>query len=511
MSTGSRADGENRSKGGNRRGPGDHNGGAASEGHVQRTASGKSVGGKNSVSKASGNKTSGGKNGGGKPGGRRPSLKPGLPARSAAAAIIDAVLGGHSLDAALDPVDGASALAVLPERDRALARAIVGVSLRRLGQIEDALGRLVTRPLPAKARAVHAILVISAAQLLFLDVPDHAAVSLAVDLAHADRHTEHYATFVNGVMRALARGRAEILAAQDAPRLNTPSWLYERWSAAYGVEAAGRIAEAHMGEAALDLTVKSDPQGWAERLGGTVLPTGSVRLTPRGQIERLDGYLDGAWWVQDAAAALPARLLGDVAGKRVADLCAAPGGKTAELAVAGARVTAVDISPARLERLASNLARLGLHAEIVVADLAEWQPEAPFDAVLLDAPCSATGTIRRHPDVVRLKGPADIAALAALQASLLRRAAGWVALGGTLVYCTCSLEPEEGEQQIARFLAEGAPFRRVPVRADEIGGLAECLTADGDLRTLPFHLPATDDRRGGLDGFFAARLVRVED
>lgn len=456
-----------------------------------------------------------GAKGGFRGGPRRPALKPGLPARAAATDIIDAVLSGQSLDLALDPADGASPLSALPERDRALARAIVGASLRRLGQIEDALSSLVSRPLPAKARRVRAIMIVTTAQILFLDVPDHAAVSIGVDLAHADRRTEHYATFVNGVMRTLARTRDDILARQDAPRLNTPDWLWRRWVAAYGADTARAIATAHMSEAALDLTIKPDPQGradtegWAERLDGAVLPTGSVRLPNRGQIERLDGYLEGAWWVQDAAAALPARLLGEVRGLRVADLCAAPGGKTAALAAAGADVTAVDISPARLERLQQNLARLRLQADVVVADLTGWTPEAPFDAVLLDAPCSATGTIRRHPDLVHLKDEEDIVALAALQARLLERAKDWVKPGGLLVYCTCSLEKEEGEAQIARLLAGGAPFARVPVTAGEIGGLGEAITPEGDVRTLPSFLPEEGERRGGLDGFFIARLRRL--
>lgn len=442
-------------------------------------------------------------------GGSRPALKPGLPARAAAVAIIDAVLGGRQLDAALDPVDGDSRIGALPERDRALARAIVGVSLRRIGQIEDALGRMMARPLPQKARLARAILVVGAAQLLFLDVPDHAAVSLAVDLARGDRQATHHANLVNGVLRRLAREKSFILAEQDETRLNTPPWLYARWQAAYGADAAAALAAAHLQEAALDLGVKTDAAGWAERLGGRVLPTGAVRVTPRGPVERLDGYLEGAWWVQDAAAALPPRLFGDVRGKRVADLCAAPGGKTAALAAAGAAVTAIDQSGARLARLRENLARLRLDADIVEADLRTWAPETTFDGVLLDAPCSATGTLRRHPDIVLTKGPEDVAGLAALQSELLARAAAWVAPSGLLVYCTCSLEREEGEDQITAFLASNRDFVRVPVTAEEIGGIAEAINADGDLRTLPFQIAEADGMRGGWDGFFAARLRRV--
>jgi len=341
-------------------------------------------------------------------------------------------------------------------------------------------------------------------------VPAHAAVSLAVTLANADRRTLAWAGFVNGVLRSLVRQRDAILAGQDEVALNLPAWLRERWTAAYGAAAVRAIAAQLLVEPPLDLTVKSDAAGWAERLGGIVLPTGGVRLIPHGRIEALPGYDDGAWWVQDAAASLPAQLLGDIAGRRVADLCAAPGGKTAQLAAAGASVTAVDVAPERLIRLSDNLRRLRLGAEIVAADvLAAPAPAEPFDAVLLDAPCSSTGTLRRHPDIGSTKGPKDVAALAALQARLLVRALDWVKPGGLLVYATCSLEPEEGEAQIARLIASGAPVERLPVVAAEIGGLAEAVTAEGDVRTLPHHLAAEDPRLAGLDGFFAARLRRT--
>jgi 16S rRNA (cytosine967-C5)-methyltransferase len=212
--------------------------------------------------------------------------------------------------------------------------------------------------------------------------------------------------------------------------------------------------------------------------------------------------------VQDAAAALPARLLGDVRGKRVADLCAAPGGKTAQLAAASADVVAVDISASRLDRLSQNLRRLRLTAETVAADILEWQPPDPFDAILLDAPCTSTGTIRRHPDIPWLKKPGDVAALAALQARMIERAVGFLRPGGTLVYCTCSLEPEEGEAQQAATLAR-LPLTLSPVAAGEIGGLAEAIAADGAVRTLPCHLAHAEPRLSGLDGFFAARLIKA--
>jgi 16S rRNA (cytosine967-C5)-methyltransferase len=230
-----------------------------------------------------------------------------------------------------------------------------------------------------------------------------------------------------------------------------------------------------------------------------------VRVLAHGPVPQMPGYDEGAWWVQDAAAALPAKLLGDVRGRAVADLCAAPGGKTAQLAAMGAKVTAVDRSPARLARLERNLARLQLAAETIAADVTQWRG-GPFDAVLLDAPCSSTGTIRRHPDIPWLKRAADVAALAALQHRLIDAAAELTRPGGVLVYCTCSLEPEEGIEVVRALLDRNAKLRRQPITADEVGGLADALTADGDLRTLPCHLDDPDSRLSGLDGFYAARL-----
>jgi 16S rRNA (cytosine967-C5)-methyltransferase len=261
-------------------------------------------------------------------------------------------------------------------------------------------------------------------------------------------------------------------------------------------------------EPSLDLTVKSDAAQWAARLHGEVLPTGSVRTLLQGSVTMLPGFAEGQWWVQDAAAALPARLFGDIAGKAIVDLCAAPGGKTAQLVAAGATVTAVDRSPNRMARLRDNFARLGLEAQAVVADAIEWEAGQQFDGVLVDAPCASTGTIRRHPDVAWLRQELDIGTLTALQQRLLQKAAALLKPGGMLVYCTCSLEPEEGEQAIAGFLTAEPGMRRVPIGADEVAGLAEILNPAGDLRTLPCHLPHADPRLSGLDGFYAARLVK---
>ncbi|MBI3702907.1 MAG: RsmB/NOP family class I SAM-dependent RNA methyltransferase [Rhizobiales bacterium] len=310
---------------------------------------------------------------------------------------------------------------------------------------------------------------------------------------------------VNAVLRRVAQSRDKPLPAR-ATR-DTPEWLVKRWTMTYGADIARAIAEANGHEPALDLTVKQDAEIWAEHLRGRVLPTGSVRTIAHGAISLLPGFAEGAWWVQDAAAALPARLFGDVRGQSVADLCAAPGGKTAQLACAGAQVTAVDRSANRLARLRENLIRLKLQAETVTADALEWQG-GPFDAVLLDAPCSSTGTIRRHPDVPWLKREADLPVLTSLQQRLLDRAVDLLKPGATLVYCVCSLEPEEGIEQIVALLARNPNVARKPVTAVELAGHAEFISKDGDLRTLPLHLPDPDPRWGGLDGFYAARLTR---
>ncbi len=440
---------------------------------------------------------------------RRPQqtqdITPGLAARLAAAqAVSEVIASGRPLDERSE-TEGRSAS--LDPRDRALARSIATVSLRRLGTIRKAFSRFLDKGLPKKAGALEWILTISAAQLLFLDVPDHAAVDLAVRAARLDPGAAPFAALVNAVLRNLARAKEEILEAADPLDDDTPLWLATRWRATYGEETARAIARAHRDEPTLDLSVKSDAAGWARRLGGAVLPTGSVRLDTHVPVGDLEGYGEGEWWVQDAAAALPARLLHAAAGQRVVDLCAAPGGKSAELATAGASVTAVDRSAERLKRLAANFERLRLEADIVVSNALTFEA-APFDATLLDAPCMATGTIRRHPDVAWTKRQGDLAALAELQGRLLDRAIALTKPGGTIVYCTCSLEPEEGEGQITALLRRNPDVRRAPIDASEIGGLAELLTPAGELRTLPCHLPGPTPRQSGLDGFFTARLQR---
>jgi 16S rRNA (cytosine967-C5)-methyltransferase len=429
-----------------------------------------------------------------------------LAARRIAALVLDGVLRrSRPLDEQLEEHLGAAGL---PDRDRALVRRLVATVLRRLGTLRHLLGTFLSSGLPDGQPRVEAALLLGVAQVLWLEVPDHAAVDLSVRLVQDDRKASHFAGLVNAVMRRVTREGPALLASLDTVTLDTPQWLMQRWTATYGSEDARRIAQANGNEAALDLAVKSDTAGWAERLGGRVLPTGSVRVPPHGAVSLLPGYAEGEWWVQDAAAVLPARLLGNVRDLRVADLCAAPGGKTAQLACAGGQVTAVDRSERRMQRLRQNMERLSLNAEYVVADATQWQAE-PFDAVLVDAPCSATGTIRRHPDVPWLKQPADLEKLTGLQRRLLEHAVHLTRPGGTIVYCTCSLEPEEGIEIVESLLQREAGLQRIPVTPEEVSGLGELLTPAGDLRTLPYHLSHADPQLGGMDGFYAARLLRV--
>lgn len=440
-------------------------------------------------------------------------LPAGIAAREMALWLVAQVLDRRRAfdDALAEAFASAKGLAMTP-RDRGLARMLAATVLRRRGGIEALLANFLEKPLGEKHADVQRLLMLGAAQMLYLDTPAHAAINLAVAEARRNPSTLRFDKLVNAVLRRVSLEGRTLLADIDVTRLAVPDWMWARWCAAYGEPDTRRIIEASLAEAPLDLSVKNraDAGLWADKLGGEVLANGSVRLPAGGRIEDRDGFAEGAWWVQDAAAALPARLLGtDLAGRSVADLCAAPGGKTAELAATGANVTAVDVSANRMARVQANLSRLGLTADLVTADVTEWAPERTFDAVLLDAPCTATGTIRRHPDILHLKRSTDLEKLAELQRRLLSSAARHVAPGGVLVYCTCSLEPEEGPAQVEAFLAGHPEFARQPIAPGEAGVSAECLTAAGDLRTLPFHSPAGDSGDRGMDGFYAARLLRT--
>jgi len=419
----------------------------------------------------------------------------GLPARAAALDLLTAALGGR---AGMDEGLSHPALAALDGRDRAFARALVMATLRHLGPIDSALQARVKKAPPDK---VVQILRLGVAQAFVLKTPAHAAVTTAVDLVAQDKGLQMFKGLVNAVLRGLLREPPDL----DEPELMAPSWLYARWRAAFGPEAAHAIAATIAQEPATDLSLKDPGQAaeLAAALEAVVLPGGSLRTARRGDVSTWPGFAEGGWWVQDAAAAIPARLLGVEAGQTALDMCAAPGGKTLQLAAAGAQAVALDRSAPRLKRVAENLARTGLTAAVVAADAATWPDKRVFDAVLLDAPCSATGTFRRHPDVLWAAKPSDVAGLAAVQSKLLDAAARRTRAGGRLVYCVCSLEPEEGEGQVAAFLARTPGVTLDPIAEGEGGAPAASLRPDGALRILPHHL------EGGLDGFYVARFRKA--
>jgi 16S rRNA (cytosine967-C5)-methyltransferase len=404
-------------------------------------------------------------------------------------------------------------LGALENRDRQFVRALTATTLRHLARIDRVLALCLERPLPERAHQARDLLRIGAAQLLILNTPAHAAVDSSVALAGNLAGAAGYKGLINAVLRRIDRERAALKASVPPGAASLPDWLWQSWSQAYGKDEAAAIAEAVLHEAPLDLTVNRTGEiaGWAAELHAEIMPGGTLRLRsqPDGErhlrIPELPGYAAGAWWVQDFAASLPVKLLGDMTGRRALDLCAAPGGKTLQLAAAGAVVTAIDRSADRLKRVAQNLARLGLEAQCEAADAATWSGAKDFDVVLLDAPCSATGTMRRHPDVAWLKDPRDLPKLNGVQDRLLDAALRLARPGGTVLYCVCSLQPEEGRARIDAALRRHADVASAPFEKGEVFGLSELLTPAGDLRTLPCHL----SDKGGMDGFYAARLIKA--
>jgi 16S rRNA (cytosine967-C5)-methyltransferase len=409
------------------------------------------------------------------------------PTRESAFDLLTAVLERYrTLEQALD------ALPELEPRDRAAAHRLAAAVLRRMGTLDAVLEPFLRKEPPEPVRN---ILRIGAAGLLLLDTPGHAAVATAVTLAKR-RGLAPFAGLINAVLRKVATAGPGALDDLDSARLDTPAWLWTAWG-----QSARAIATAHQSEAPLDITLKP---GIAPPEGGTLLPTGSVRFPAGTKVSDIPGFEAGDLWVQDAAAALPAQLLAARPGERIADLCAAPGGKTAQLAAAGAIVTAIERDSSRIERLTANLQRWGLHADVINADATAWSPPELFDAVLLDAPCSATGTIRRHPDVARVKRPREVQTVSQAQDKLIEAAIAMLRPGGRLIYAVCSLQPEEGAPRIAAAIAKGG-VRHDRFRPEELAALSEALTRDGFLRTHPGLWPD----RGGMDGFFAARLIKA--
>jgi 16S rRNA (cytosine967-C5)-methyltransferase len=428
---------------------------------------------------------------------------PGELARAAAhEALRETLRRKRPLDAVLED---AIAERQLPPRDGGFARAIANETMRRFGQLDDLVRHFVPRTPPShRAGATLEILLAGTCELLFLATPAHAAVDGANRLAAADSKTVHFKPLINAALRRIAREGAAVANEQDAPRLNTPDWLWTRWCDTYGAETTRAIARVHAMPPPLDLNFSS-AHARSKALGGTQMPGHVVRLTLPGSVEEIAGFAEGAFFVQDFAASLPVRLFGDLRGRHVVDLCASPGGKTAQLVGSGADVVAVERDEARLARLAANLDRLKLAARLVLGDARDFEPRELADCVLLDAPCTATGTVRRHPELPWIKSAADVVSCAEGAAELLDAAAAMVKPGGIVVFAVCSLEAEEGSEQIGHFLRRRRDFCRVPIAPSELFGLAQCVDADGDLRTLPCHLAEL----GGMDGFYAVRLMRA--
>ncbi|MDP1914392.1 MAG: RsmB/NOP family class I SAM-dependent RNA methyltransferase [Brevundimonas sp.] len=421
----------------------------------------------------------------------------GVEARLAAGVLLNAALEGRGgLDTALSFRE----VSDLPGPDRAFARAVAMAALRRLGEIDQILDRKLQKGPPL---AVRTILRVALAQTLVLETPAFAAVSTAVKLAERETKTRPYKNLVNAVLRGIEREGPGLTTAES----NLPEWLAARWRATYGEASLTGLALAAREEPATDLSLKPevDAAALAEAVDGEVLAGNTVRTGRRGDLASWPGFDDGIWWVQDAAAAVPVRLLAPQAGESIVDVCAAPGGKTLQLAASGASVVALDRSAPRLKRLTENLARTGLSAEVVAVPAEDWDDPRNFDAVLLDAPCTATGTFRRNPEVLRATKPADVAKLADVQHRLLDAAAERVKPGGRLVYCVCSLEREEGETQIIAFLRRNPAFKTAVADPAAVGAPTEALTPEGWLRILPSMWA----EKGGLDGFFIARLDRV--
>ncbi|GAA6212485.1 transcription antitermination factor NusB [Hyphomicrobiales bacterium 4NK60-0047b] len=431
--------------------------------------------------------------------------------------LFDIFRRAKPLDDLLSQSENNSDWQKLNSRDRAFARSLLMTSLRHKGEIDWIVGQFLKKPPQAKTR-VNEILCLGVAQLLYMEVSDHAAIDTSVRLAKRSDKSRHLAKLVNAILRQVTRAEPKELTPPEGNNINVPELWKQRWVKQYGETVASKIAKASLEPAALDIIVKENAASWATKLNGRIIggennsPGYGIRKDHRGIVTELEGFTDGDWWVQDYSAHLPCTLFesapgfGSLAEKHVADLCAAPGGKTAALLNKGAVVTGVDISEKRLSRLTENLDRLNFKASLVQSDILTYTPENLFDAVLLDAPCSATGTIRRHPDILYLKTKDIIFELRKLQRQMLEKAITFLKPGGLLLYCTCSLEQEEGDLQIDHFLKNNDIIERVPVEAKEIGGHADWLTKSGDVRLLPFFSPFNDDEWAGMDGFFISRL-----
>ena len=427
--------------------------------------------------------------------------------RAAAMALQDILRNGTVLEQALNSLADYNALSA---RDRAFARAIVATTFRRFAQIQAVLKPFLRKAPPAFTMAV---LQTAAAQILYLKTPAHAAVGETVDLLKSRASSKGFANMANAILRNIVKDGPKLSAAV-APTANIPGWIRTNWEKSYGKAELRKMAARLIKDPVLDLQINGDARIWAEKLGGTLIGTQTVRLNSIGDVTSLEGFEDGHWWAQDIAASLPAQiaqnlLSGDISGKMVLDLCAAPGGKTLQLAAMGAKVTALDRSEKRLQRLEENLKRTNLKAEIICADALEWDNSAQFDVILLDAPCSATGTFRRHPDVLYNRTPKMVSDLTKLQDKLLKNAAKWLKPDGILIYSVCSLQSEESHPRMTRFLRDLPDFRLISIPSSFYANLGldlpETRFEGGTLRSLPSDL----SENGGMDGFFIAAFKRI--
>ena len=394
------------------------------------------------------------------------------------------------------------------QQNTAFLNMLVLTALRRLVFLQKVISAFAAKKLPAKHAFARYVLILAAAEILFLDTPDYAVLNSYVNLIKK-QNDKYVAGFANAVLRKIAAAKEELLKADNG--IFFPDGFRKLLEKDYGEKQTALIEAASLNEPPLDLTVKENAAEWAKKLNGILLPNGSVRLENNGKIEKLPGYKEGEWWVQDFSASLAAKTISAPAGKKILDLCAAPGGKTAQLLAAGAEVVSLDISEERLKRLAENIRRLNLPApRIICADAAKYLEETSdrYDAVLLDAPCSATGTLRRHPEIVHIKNTRDIEKMAGLQKEILNRTTRVLRPGGELTYCTCSIAKEEGERQITAFLQNNSEFRLIPLSPNDFSGTmpAEIFTAEGFIRTFPYHLQSY----GGADSFFIAKMQRTK-
>jgi 16S rRNA (cytosine967-C5)-methyltransferase len=394
----------------------------------------------------------------------------------------------------------------LSAQDRRFIRHLTTTILRRLGQLDGIINRCTKKKLTDKQLPVRHVLRMGIAQLIFMDVPAHAAVNTSVSLMDkvVNKNLGYLKNSVNAILRNVDRERDFLIRKFNNTRLNIPHWMRDSWDQRFGQPVVKEILSAMLGEPPLDIVLKPelDEREWAQKLKGETLPTGGIRLYKAGKINELEGFDEGAWWVQDIAATLPVKLMNSKHGDVVLDLCAAPGGKAAQSAAKGARVIAVDASENRLRRLQENMDRLNFEVDVVQSDILKYQPDHKFDYIILDAPCSSTGTIRRHPEILHSRSPSDVKDMIDIQVKMLDHASSLLNPGGILIYSVCSMESGEGPDQIKALLERDGSLKREKITKQELSEFEQAILETGDVQTLPHYY------EGGMDGFFISRMIK---